>query len=317
MTKYCIQIILLIFINQLCGQNLPTEYKNLTKKADSLYEIKNYKYAALLYSKAFATLRGMGRVKDRFSAACSWALADYPDSAFYQLEKIASKGFYCEHEKLTKENALNSIHDNPRWKPVLEKMQHNQDSIEANMDKKLIVKLDSLEREDQKWRNYLTKLHNREFHNDSVDPKTILPNMAAVDRRNGIEVRKIFFKYGFPNYDLVGTRGSSNFWLLVQHQDSDPKFQDSVLTAMKIEAEKGKASLIDYAYLIDRVKLNTGEKQIYGTQMQLNSDGTSYKTQPVIEPEKLNERRALVGLDTIEEYIKLINNQLHGYLKKK
>jgi hypothetical protein len=141
--------------------------------------------------------------------------------------------------------------------------------------------------------------------------------MAAVDRRNGIEVRKIFFKYGFPNYDLVGTRGSSNFWLLVQHQDSDPKFQDSVLTAMKIEAEKGKASLIDYAYLIDRVKLNTGEKQIYGTQMQLNSDGTSYKTQPVIEPEKLNERRALVGLDTIEEYIKLINNQLHGYLKKK
>ena len=86
---------------------------------------------------------------------------------------------------------------------------------------------------------------------------------------------------------------------------------------MKIEVDKGKASPSDYAYLVDRVKLHKGEKQIYGTQMQLNSEGTSYTPRSVIEPEKLNERRADVGLSTIEEYIDLMNSRHFGDLKKK
>jgi hypothetical protein len=316
MIKYWIQILLLTFVFQLFGQGVHNEYKRLSKKADSLYQIKDFKSSGLIYSKAFASLNGKGRVKDRFSASCSWALADYPDSAFFQLEKIASRGFYYDLEKLTNEKDLISLHDKPRWKPMLEKMKHNRDSMEAGQNKYLVAKLDSLEKEDQKWRNYLTDLHNKELNKDSIDPKTILPNMGAADRRHTIEVRKIFYKYGFPNYDLVGIRGASSFWLLVQHQDNNPALQDSILKVMKIEVDKGKASSSDYAYLVDRVKLHNGEKQIYGTQMRLNHDHTSYEPRDVIEPEKLNERRADVGLSTIEEYIDLMNSRHFGDLKK-
>lgn len=100
---------------------------------------------------------------------------------------------------------------------------------------------------------------------------------------------------------------SHNFWLLVQHTDKHPDFQMKVLDSMKVEANKGNATMKDYAYLIDRVKINNGELQIYGTQMDLDSAETSYFPKPVIDPDQLDERRKSVGLSPIEQYIKFMN----------
>lgn len=103
----------------------------------------------------------------------------------------------------------------------------------------------------------------------------------------------------------------------MQHQDNHPEFQKEVLVMMKVQADNGQASLSNYAYLLDRVKVNTKQLQVYGTQMILNAEQTSYEPKPVIEPEKLNERRKQVGLGTIEDYIQLMNSRYYGDLKKK
>lgn len=63
------------------------------------------------------------------------------------------------------------------------------------------------------------------------------------------------------------------------------------------------ASPIDLAYLQDRVLMYAGEKQIYGTQ--LHDDLSVY---PVEAEEQLNERRAAIGLPTMEEYIEMVKN---------
>ena len=86
---------------------------------------------------------------------------------------------------------------------------------------------------------------------------------------------------------------------------------------MKMEVDWGKACATNYAYLVDRVKVNSGQPQVYGTQMQMNSDTTSFEPMTVIEPEKLNERRKSVGLDSIESYIQTMNERNIGSLKKK
>jgi hypothetical protein len=75
--------------------------------------------------------------------------------------------------------------------------------------------------------------------------------------------------------------------------------------------------LSDYAYLVDRVKVNTGQLQVYGTQMRLNKDSTSFEPKPVIDPDKLNERRKSVDLSMIESYIEIMNERYHGSLCKK
>jgi hypothetical protein len=309
-----------LILNNLSGQTIQLEYYRLIKKADSLFQFKNYKAAAFTYSDAFMTLGWKGIVKDRYNAACAWAMADYPDSAIFNLERIAYKVAYSDITRVSTDKNLNSLYSHKKWKPILNKIKANFDSVSAinsKLDKNLIRKLDSLAKEDQKWRNLLTRYHNNNIPKDSVNRKTLTKNMVKTDSMNSLEIRRIFYKYGFPNFDLVGQTGSEDFFIVVQHQDKFPVFQDSVLTSMKIEAEKGKASWANYAYLIDRVKINTGQLQIYGTQMQINKSNSSYEPKPVVEPDKLNVRRISVGLNTIEEYIAIMNEVYFGTLNKK
>jgi len=47
------------------GQNNYQEYDNFVKRADSFYRVKDYKNAALAYSKAFKSIGWIGTQKDR------------------------------------------------------------------------------------------------------------------------------------------------------------------------------------------------------------------------------------------------------------
>ena len=184
----------------------------------------------------------------------------------------------------------------------------------CQIDAELSRYVDSLATADQKWRGLMRQVENGKI--DTISRVIVIKNINLTDSLNFLQLKNIFKKYGFLGYDKVGKESSHNFWLLIQHADNYPAFQDSVLTKMKIEADKGNASFAEYAYLIDRVKVNTGQLQIYGTQMTLNSIKTSYVTKPTIDPEKLNERRKQAGLSPIEEYIKMMNQRYYGTLKK-
>jgi hypothetical protein len=187
--------------------------------------------------------------------------------------------------------------------------------LSGQTNKRLSAVLDSLVTEDQKWRELRRRVDNREI--DTIDSKTISRHSRLTDSLNFISVQRIFTKYGYPGYDLVGPTSSHNFWLIVQHMDRQPDFQDSVLTKMKAEVENKNASSIDYAYLVDRVNVNMQRPQIYGTQMEVNIDSTSYVPKLLLDPDKVNERRKSVGLSPIEEYIKIMNGRYFGTLKNK
>lgn len=117
-------ILILLFISSTIltfGQRPPNEYFDLIKIADSLYKQKDYKGSADRYSQAFKTNEWKGYSKDRYNAACSWALAEVPDSAFFQLERIATKSNYTNYDHITTDSDLISLHNDKRWEPVLPK----------------------------------------------------------------------------------------------------------------------------------------------------------------------------------------------------
>ncbi len=76
-------------------------------------------------------------VNDRYNAACSWALANQPDSAFVQLFKIAEKGNYTNYGHITTDTDLNTLHNDERWNRVIEIVKSNKEKAEANLDKHL------------------------------------------------------------------------------------------------------------------------------------------------------------------------------------
>lgn len=118
-------LICIISAQQLFGQTNTSEYKDLISKADSLYKLKDYKNSALNYSLAFKTLEWKGTSKDRYNAARSWTLANVPDSAFYYLDRIATKLSFSEYDKIIAEEDFNSLNTDKRWQPLIDLIKRN------------------------------------------------------------------------------------------------------------------------------------------------------------------------------------------------
>ena len=134
-------------------------------------------------------------------------------------------------------------------------------------------------------------------------------------------LKQIYDEYGFVGFDLAGEDGSRNFWLMVQHSDHNPDFQKEVLEKMKIEVDKENAIPSNYGLLVDRVNLNTGKKQVYGTQVTYNMETGQAYPKPLEDSLKVNERRKSIGLEPIEVYLNSMT-EMHfemnkeNYLKK-
>lgn len=136
-----------------------------------------------------------------------------------------------------------------------------------------------------------------------------------------IRLKEIFNKHGFVGFDLVGEDGTRNFWLMVQHSDHNPDFQKEVLEKMKIEVDNGNAIPSNYGLLVDRVNLNTGQKQVFGTQVTYNLKTGQAYPKPLQDSLNVNKRRKSIGLEPIEEYLNRMT-EMHfemnkeNYLKK-
>lgn len=126
-----------------------------------------------------------------------------------------------------------------------------------------------------------------------------------VDMRNTARMKEIVAQIGWPTVSKVGKWPSYNAWLLVQHADRDLGFQQHCLELMRSEpADEVEPSNI--AYLEDRVRVAMGQPQRYGTQFEAK-DG-KYVPCAIDDPERVDERRLSVGLDSLEEYAKQMND---------
>ena len=120
---------------------------------------------------------------------------------------------------------------------------------------------------------------------------------AQIDEDNSTRLQTIVEAQGWPTISKVGTNASHAAWLLVQHAPS-LDFMKNCLELMK-QLPKDEVNPANVAYLEDRVLMMSGEPQIYGTQFQ--GKGKDLQVYPISEPEKVEERRASVGLGTFAE----------------
>lgn len=125
----------------------------------------------------------------------------------------------------------------------------------------------------------------------------------SVFTTNKIFLENVLDIHGYPGYDLVGEEGERNFWVMVQHCDFDPVFQTRVLKELKVQYEKGNADGRNYALLADRVNLNLGKKQVYGTQVTYILETGQAVPRALEDSVNVNTRRKSVGLIPLEEYL--------------
>lgn len=300
MKKLIVLTILSLYVfNFTFGQD-QKKYSELIKLAWSLYESKDYLKSGEKYSEAFVALGGKGMINDRYNAACSWALASKPDSAFVQLFKIAKNGNYTNYEYITTDTNLNILHNDDRWNKVIEIIKVNKEKAEANLDKPLVAILDTIYQEDQKYRQQIKGIEEK-YGWESDEMKAHWKIINEKDSINLIKIKKILDERGWLGADIIGNQGNSTLFLVIQH--SNIETQEKYLPMMREAVSKGNARASSLALLEDRVALRKGEKQIYGSQIGRNKKTGEYYVLPLIDPDNVDKRRAEVGLGAIQDYI--------------
>ncbi|MGO3181993.1 MAG: DUF6624 domain-containing protein [Aequorivita sp.] len=276
------------------------KYSELTNEAWSLYETKDYKQSAEKYSEAFIALGNTGYVPDRYNAACSWALAKEIDSSFVQLLKIAEKGNYTNYNHISTDSDLDILHSDQRWREVLALVKTNKEKEEANFDKPLVAVLDTIYEEDQGLRKQLGEVEQK-YGRNSEEMKSYWNTIAEKDSINLIKIQNILDERGWLGQDVIGRRGNTTLFLVIQH--SDLPVQEKYLPMMRDAVAKGNARASSLALLEDRVALAQGKKQIYGSQVGRNPDSGVYYVSPLEDPDNVDKRRAEVGLQPLQDYI--------------
>lgn len=125
---------------------------------------------------------------------------------------------------------------------------------------------------------------------------------AEADSTSTKYMKAILDEYDWLDRNRFGDRVSMGAWLMMQHADDHVELQKLALSRMEAYLENGGVDKGNYAYLWDRVAVNTGEKQRYGTQptWECTSEG-KLTLQPLEDPDNVNARRAEMNLNTVEE----------------
>lgn len=132
-----------------------------------------------------------------------------------------------------------------------------------------------------------------------------LKRFIQLDLSNTRRMKQIISRYGWPGQSMVGERGCEAAWLLIQHADHDPAFQKQgfFLLERAVENKDAPASLL--AYLTDRIRVNEGKLQVYGTQLHAN-----LKPFPIEAETHVDDRRMKAGLQPLGDYLNQIQTTL-------
>jgi len=167
---------------------------------------------------------------------------------------------------------------------------------------KLTEDLERIFESDQSLRMIVDSVEQK-YGFESEETQAIWQKIHENDSINLIKVDSIISKYGWLGADKIGEKGNTALFLVIQH--SDLKTQEKYLPIMKDAVKRGNANGSELALLIDRIEMFNGRPQVYGSQIQyIDGKYTIYK---IIDEKNVNKRRAEVGLQPLEEYVKLWN----------
>ena len=136
---------------------------------------------------------------------------------------------------------------------------------------------------------------------DSPQMHALWKTISKYDHDNIVKVMAILDQYGWIGSDQIGTKANSALFLVIQHNDL--KTQEKYLPMMREAVKAKKAQASSLALLEDRVALGEHRLQTYGSQIGRDSTG-QYYVRPLEDPDHVDERRNLAGLEPLADYVK-------------
>lgn len=164
-------------------------------------------------------------------------------------------------------------------------------------DEALRAALISRGRQDQAVREVFLAGH----HQDTTD----LRQMADVDADNTSFLKKIVAERGWPGRSLVGSDAANAAFLILQHSP-DTAFQAKTLPLLEKAYAAGDAEGQQVALLSDRVAVQRGQPQLYGTQASVVNG--RFKLNPIADSANVDARRAKLGMPPVAAYMRILDS---------
>jgi hypothetical protein len=151
------------------------------------------------------------------------------------------------------------------------------------------------------------RVHGEDFRGDIDADFEVPEKMQRVHEANTEKLKHIVEAVGWPSAGKVGNELSKEVWLLVRHADQDVEFQKLCLGLMK--QNKEDVGLEAIAYVEDRVRVNEGGLQLYGTQFKVIRG--AFVPKDIASRKSVNVRRKKMGLPPLEETLEELTEKYH------
>jgi len=115
-------------------------------------------------------------------------------------------------------------------------------------------------------------------------------------------LRTIIRRHGWPGRRLAGEDGCRAAWLIAQHGGADSEFQRDCEEALAVAVSTGDAKPGQLAALRDRIELEAGRTQLYGSHLEPVGD-TWRAVRGIEDLAEVDARRAELGLKPWHGYL--------------
>ncbi len=168
---------------------------------------------------------------------------------------------------------------------------------------RLSEELEAVGQKDQQIRSKLIE-EGKKFQEtgDKSRLNAIVKEKLAIDKANQAFVSRILNHIGWPK----GLTDDASYAIFLVIDHAGLEYQKKYLDLVKSQSDIKAIAAGDYANLVDKILMKSGKRQEYGTQtVRFNGETHLW---PVSEPDSLNQRRAEVGLEPIEDYFFVVES---------
>ena len=131
----------------------------------------------------------------------------------------------------------------------------------------------------------------------------IYPVLAMEEKNkkeNQKELVRLLDKYGWPTTSEVTEYAAAGAALIINH--GSHKMRVKYFPMLEAAFKKGEAQPLRYAKMKDRLLVEEGKKQLYGTQLKFVKG--KKELYPIQDPGKVDQRRKKIGLEPLKPYLK-------------
>jgi len=131
----------------------------------------------------------------------------------------------------------------------------------------------------------------------------IFPVLAMEEKNlkdNEKRLLELLDKYGWPTTSEVTEYAAAGAALIINHTTHE--LRAKYFPMLEAAFKKGEAQPLRYAKMKDRLLVEEGKSQLYGTQVKF--ENLVRKPYPISDPEYVDQRRADIGLGPLQPYLK-------------